>query len=284
MSIKDEDDVQKAGWGSSADDSYNQLGLGEQLRRKREEKGLSRDQIAQITRLRVHFVEALEREDWKNLPASVFVKGFIKSYAKAVDMDARKILDLYIRNVPIKEEIPIPLVVPKRAKKQGLYLIIPIVIVIAGYYFWTNNREKSAIPSITSNQTGQIESHQPAEQEKSEPSSIVPPVWKGELRLVEEEASVGDSAAIEERFILKCTVSQRTWVEIYIDHQLPEEYLFEPGETYTWKAGEGFDILVGNASGIEFDFNGQKIGGLGEFGQVVRVKLPENFKSEIREE
>ena len=84
MSMKDQDNIRKTLLENSPDGSHAQSGLGEQLKRKREEKGFSRDQVAQITRLRVHFIEALEKEDWRSLPASVFVKGFIKSYAKAV--------------------------------------------------------------------------------------------------------------------------------------------------------------------------------------------------------
>ena len=53
-----------------------------------------------------------------------------------------------------------------------------------------------------------------------------------------------------------------------------KEYLFQPGDTITWTAQEGFDILVGNAGGIDFSLNGTEIGTLGVEGKVVRVKLP----------
>ena len=37
-----------------------------------------------------------------------------------------------------------------------------------------------------------------------------------------------------------------------------------------------FNILIGNAAGIEFDFNGKRITDLGRVGQVVRLQLPED--------
>jgi hypothetical protein len=79
-------------------------------------------------------------------------------------------------------------------------------------------------------------------------------------------------------------ITLRTWVQIYIDEEPPKEYIFNPGETHVWRANQGFDILVGNAAGIEFDFNGEKIANLGEPAKVVRVRLPERFQSILREE
>jgi cytoskeleton protein RodZ len=75
-------------------------------------------------------------------------------------------------------------------------------------------------------------------------------------------------------FTLTAYVRKRTWIAIYVDDKPVKEYLFQPGETFTWKAEEGFDILVGNAGGIDFVLNGKEIGTLGPEGKVVRVKLP----------
>ena len=75
---------------------------------------------------------------------------------------------------------------------------------------------------------------------------------------------------------LKAIINMRTYIKIYVDGGLPKEYMFEPGSSPQWKAREGFDILVGNAAGVEFEFNGKQIKNLGGVGKVVRLKLPEN--------
>ena len=69
-------------------------GLGALLKAEREKRGLSHDQVVEITRLRRHFIEALENEDWNNLPSSVFVRGFIRSYARTLNLDEKKVFDL----------------------------------------------------------------------------------------------------------------------------------------------------------------------------------------------
>jgi cytoskeleton protein RodZ len=99
-----------------------------------------------------------------------------------------------------------------------------------------------------------------------------------------EEAEVeGDVTAEEEteekqpppRFILTANVKKRTWIAIYVDEQPLKEYLFQPGQRFRWTAEKGFDILIGNAGGIDFFLNDREIGNLGAEGQVLRLRLPE---------
>jgi len=91
---------------------------------------------------------------------------------------------------------------------------------------------------------------------------------RGQLEQKKQEESVSP------QFTLTAKVRKRTWIAIYVDDQPVKEYLFQPGETFTWNADQGFDILVGNAGGIDFILNDKEIGPLGAEGKVVRVKLP----------
>ena len=77
------------------------------------------------------------------------------------------------------------------------------------------------------------------------------------------------------RLILTANVKSRTWIAISIDDTSVKEFLFQPGQTPRWTAEKGFNILVGNAAGIEFFLNGKEVSNLGAQGQVVRIKLPE---------
>ena len=68
-------------------------GIGEALRSTREHRGLSIDQVAQDTRISPRFLEALEAEQFHELPAPVYVRGFLRSYANYLKMDAQPLLD-----------------------------------------------------------------------------------------------------------------------------------------------------------------------------------------------
>ncbi|OGC90849.1 MAG: hypothetical protein A2W25_13020 [candidate division Zixibacteria bacterium RBG_16_53_22] len=67
--------------------------LGDKLRTTRESKGLTIDQVAAITKLNPHFIEALEEGRWDLLPGRVYLKSFAKIYAEALGIDIREIYE-----------------------------------------------------------------------------------------------------------------------------------------------------------------------------------------------
>jgi cytoskeleton protein RodZ len=62
------------------------------LRAAREAKGLSLNDVAQVTRLSERQIDALERDDYASLPGSTAVRGFVRSYAKLLKLDVAPLL------------------------------------------------------------------------------------------------------------------------------------------------------------------------------------------------
>ena len=136
----------------------------------------------------------------------------------------------------------------------------------------------------------EIETEKVIEEPKSE-SSGAPEEQKTEVASIAvetpAETTVNDSAISEPstgtetdltRFVLTGHVKVRTWIRICVDDQEPKEYIFQPGARPQWKGVEGFNVLIGNAAGVEFDFNGERFKNLGNLGKVVRLKLPPDFE------
>jgi cytoskeletal protein RodZ len=71
--------------------------IGEQLRLAREELGIPLRQISDQTRISVHYLEAIEGNDYKRLPGGVFNRSFIKAYAKCVGYDEKAAIEGYTR-------------------------------------------------------------------------------------------------------------------------------------------------------------------------------------------
>ncbi|HKQ60231.1 MAG TPA: DUF2914 domain-containing protein [Candidatus Polarisedimenticolaceae bacterium] len=71
--------------------------LGEQLKAERERRGVRLDQVAESTKIRKTYLEALERNDWEALPADVFTRGYLRSYAQHLGMDVAHLLKVYAR-------------------------------------------------------------------------------------------------------------------------------------------------------------------------------------------
>jgi cytoskeletal protein RodZ len=72
-------------------------GVGSALRRAREVRGLSLDEAARDTRLRVDQLDALEREDFDVLPGEVYVRASLRTYASYLGIDPNKVVEVYSR-------------------------------------------------------------------------------------------------------------------------------------------------------------------------------------------
>ena len=60
--------------------------LGEELRRKREERGITLAEISESTRIGTRFLKAIEIDNFSTLPGGIFTRSFIRAYAKQVGM------------------------------------------------------------------------------------------------------------------------------------------------------------------------------------------------------
>src|SRR5258708_23076207 len=69
--------------------------FGEELRREREIRGISLKEIADATKISRRFLEAIERNDHKTLPAPVFTRGFVREYARYLGLNAEEIVTRY---------------------------------------------------------------------------------------------------------------------------------------------------------------------------------------------
>jgi len=71
--------------------------LGGQLRAERERRGAVLEQVSEATKIRKTYLEALEARDWKALPADVFTRGYVRTYAQYLGLDHEHLLKVYAR-------------------------------------------------------------------------------------------------------------------------------------------------------------------------------------------
>ena len=290
-------------------------GLGAVLRNEREKKGLTLDQVGSITKLRVKVVEALENEAWGDLPPAVFVRGFIRTYAKVLDLDGTELLRLHERVAPLPAVTGKPVEVQHRSHK-GRFLVALILVLILGSVAYllvehlspsgerrteekqgvleSGKEKRDAVLTADQPQGVGEKAPSPAQGIAAPPEAIMP--REAAVPPLAVEGAQADAAAAEaqaltpatatdtqaetvspETYELKGVVLVETWVRIQIDNGRPKEYIFQPGARPQWKAREGFYLTVGNAAGIELELNGTKIKSLGKAGKVVRVNLPASF-------
>lgn len=135
--------------------------IGEILNNARVEKKFSLIHLENITKIKITFIEAIEKEDWDALPAFPTVLGFIKSIATALSVDENMATAVFKRDYPPKKLriLPKPDVVNKFTWSPKLTFAIgvgAILFVLLGYlgiqYFHFISAPRLSIESPKENQ------------------------------------------------------------------------------------------------------------------------------------
>ncbi|MCG6877929.1 MAG: helix-turn-helix domain-containing protein [Deltaproteobacteria bacterium] len=156
------------------------ISLGALLRQEREKKGLTYAQISQQTRMRPHFIEAIENGDWDLLPAPTLVKGFIKSYARVLALDEERLLDLY-REESGADDFSQKFVLPSVAQKKiWPYVVVGLLLLLAAasaYYAWLFLPDMKGAANTDSVKVQRLPDGEkplaPERQEKTEPVTVI---------------------------------------------------------------------------------------------------------------
>ena len=281
--------------------------LGDYLKQAREKKGLSLEQVASQTRIQVPHLQALESEDFANLPAKVFAKGFVRSYAKALGLDEEEALQYFLQTSGTfydqhQPEQPPPHVQVKleAAPRQGINwnLVFGAIVVLAAgaFWYWLPQQEapialsepeapsrvdliEEPILPITDTQES-LAPIKPVESVPTPPPALDPvptqPLPKaiapttGEPTPPAPPTQPAEDTTVDGSQTLEIEATQLTWVVVQSDQQAPNEALLQPGQRITWKAQKQFLLTLGNAAGVVVRLNGQSQGPFGKPGQVVR--------------
>ena len=238
------------------------LSFGRYLQSIRLEKKISLEQVAAQTRVGLGILLLIEQEDHEKLPAEVYVKGFMRSYAAAIGADGDEAVRRYESRLNVVQKIvesepsvgkPVTRLRRKLIIVLGLLLFIVAVSVILLSFF----------------------SRTPVTEESSQST---PPAVKEET--VAGELPDGDSLSAEsakkvpEKLSLKITALENTWVKVIIDEKDSTEYNLNTGDDIELEATTGYNLLIGNAGGIKITLNDKPVTVPGESGQVVTIHLP----------
>lgn len=139
--------------------------LGQQLREARLQKGMSLDDVQEMTKIRKRYLEAIEAGDYKVLPGSFYVRAFIKTYAEAVGLNPDELLEGHKQDVPKPQpEATMEPVIQKRAARASserniswlptaLMWTFPILIIAVIYVYASkaNDSAPDVTPPVTQN-------------------------------------------------------------------------------------------------------------------------------------
>jgi hypothetical protein len=115
--------------------------IGEVLKSTRTRQGLDIRTVEERTKIRIKYLRALESEDWQILPSPAYAKGFLRTYASLLGLDAEAIVDEYRRQVetelparpfgePVLESRPRPMGEPRRLGWAGIAGLVVVGVLV----------------------------------------------------------------------------------------------------------------------------------------------------------
>jgi len=239
--------------------------LGEEFRIAREARGLTLSDVAEQIHIRSVYLNAIENEDWKSIGAPVYVRGFIRTYARYLGKDAEDAVGRFNQTSPVERPV-----VPSASaatlsdnERSGpsLWAIVATIVAIVlvgfvGYEWWQYAHPGTATAVAQATQAPQP-TNAATESQAPVPSSkpTAPPAASG---------------VAPHQLALRLT--QRSWLRVVVDGTQQLEGIFPAGTVRTFK-GNVADVRAGNAGGVVVATSDRSPKPMGNVGDVVEQRF-----------
>ncbi len=278
----------------TVEDSLQQI--GKDLRTAREAQKLDLAEVAEAIHVNLNSLKSLEDGDFHSPPGPVFMRGFMRSYANYIGMDAEPLQQRLsgllddkdsghtlqrVKAVRISEP-PATANVWTRVALGAIVLAVALIV-----YLYLPENAFTPEPETVTTEPEAPEASAEARPETPSESQAQAPDATPEAAPAEEaaraEAPVSSEPEAPEAvataeapaeaeapeaapappavlpLLLKVEALEPTWVGIAVDDQTPIDVKFDPSETFEWEASEGFQVIIGNSRSVLVSLDGQAI-------------------------
>jgi cytoskeletal protein RodZ len=242
--------------------------LGSYLRVAREARGLDLRDAAQQTRISIGYLKAIEDEDFSKLPGEVFVRGFLKSYARFLGLPDDEVMKRYgelgkpqstsasapvpeaprveqQRQVPVEKYAPEP--EPAHKGRIGAEPFLWAGAIVVGLVVFI----LTAMPAKRSDYKGAG-------------SSV------SKVTATDHVQTALTSTGIPEKLYLNIVALEDVWVLVRTDSSPQKKATLKKGENVTWSADERFLVSYGSVGAAKLELNGKELVVNGPKNAVVR--------------
>lgn len=247
---------------------------GQRLREAREKAGLSEAEVARRLHMSTTFVRALEADDYDRLPEPAFIKGYLRNYARLLDLPADDLANLFQQMIAEDDfgTAVTPLAEPLEHRRQPwpLYLGAAVLAVIALFWLLPEVRDEAPVTAEGEISEPLAESDVPvvADTGPEEPAVAGEPVRNdAPVALPEEQTSQARAVAEDpeeptapvDRLVI--VFSDDCWLKVEDAAGVTVYTGQKPAGSRLLAQGEApFSITLGNAAAVEsIAVNGQAV-------------------------
>jgi cytoskeleton protein RodZ len=254
----------------------SKAGFGEHLKREREMRGVSRDEVSAATRIGTRFLDALESEQWEVLPGGIFNRGFVRAVARFLGLDEDDLVAEYDLAFSQQQgEIAAPLSpVPQRAarpRQRRLLSIVAIAVLVLLGMVWTGWRWHQSYVSQRATTYGNRAAANPAMAHTD--GSTASDAGLSTATSAASPASSSPLPAEIQGLQLKIEAGKETTVSVSADGSKAFEGSMIAGQSRTFTAQTTIDISAKDGGALLLELNGQTLAPLGPPGQPGNITL-----------
>jgi cytoskeletal protein RodZ len=242
--------------------------FGSSLRRERELRGITLQEIAASTKIGVPLLQAIEEDRFDKLPQGLFVRGFVREYARFLALDEQKVLtelSFHASQVQVAEKA-------SEEEEHHLSNRFAARLVNGGVVAFVFGLVAILIlfPSLTSN--GPASAALPA---VNAPVATNPPsagtlVASNGTSATQNAVAATSTSVLPQPLQLTLTATEDCWIGLDVGGDRVENRVLKKGESFSIVARQNASLAVGNAGGLLVAIDRGPARPLGNRGEVKR--------------
>jgi cytoskeleton protein RodZ len=257
------------------------IGPGQRLRQGREAVNLSVEEVAARLHLDARTIVCLEADQYDDLPAPTFVRGYLRSYARLLNITAQPIVDGFDRRGLEPPALVADISANEEATSADTSMRVAtsaiIVVLLAGVILWWqseigtewlsgspgNGSAEGGAPVTLEPTQPKLETGEPPTESESLSLGVTPPLATAEPARAPEppvpDAAVSDAVANAQPGVVSLVmrIRQDSWVEVY-DRDGKRLYYStgRAGDVIDLRGAAPIEALIGFAEGVQVEYNG----------------------------
>jgi len=269
---------------SASEALYQAVQPGETLRKAREQRGFAVDEVAAQLNLTVERVHQIEQEQWHLLPGLTFARGYLRLYARLLELDADALVEqfnLVTSSLPESEVLSDGLhsLPPRRSlfSLRLLSLLVLVVLLVGGFLWWEGHAAKDKAPPTTAPMDWPLEleggTDEPLEDELPllpPPDAEHPPATATDNPAAIEQPAASETThppALEDNVpappregVLRFNFAGDCWLQVKDGYgQVLFSGILNASDTLELSGTPPLELRLGNPRAVKLSYNGEPV-------------------------